>query len=53
MENAHNIPPTGIRLPAGLKALLKKAAKDEGRSMNSEVIKRLERSLKQDGLLQV
>lgn len=52
MENARNIAPTGIRFPASLKAALKKAAKDEGRSLNSEAIKRLERSLREDGLLQ-
>lgn len=51
MENARNIPPTGIRLPDALKDLLKQAAKGEGRSLNSEVIKRIERSLKEDGFI--
>lgn len=52
MKDARNIPPTGVRMPAVLKELLKKVAKDEGRSLNREIVKRLERSLKQDGLLQ-
>ncbi|WP_241697886.1 Arc family DNA-binding protein [Enterobacter cloacae] len=51
MENAHNIPPTGIRFPKYLKEIIKKAAKEEGRSLNSEVIKRIERSLKEDGFI--
>ncbi|EDV7131112.1 TPA: Arc family DNA-binding protein [Salmonella enterica] len=53
MENSRNIAPTGIRFPEQLKEIIKKAAKEEGRSLNSEVIKRIERSLKEDGLLQV
>ncbi|MGP2520454.1 Arc family DNA-binding protein [Pantoea ananatis] len=51
MENARNVPPTGIRFPDALKDLLKQAAKGEGRSLNSEVIKRIERSLKEDGFI--
>lgn len=51
MENARNIAPTGIRFPEALKDLLKQAAKGEGRSVNSEVIKRIERSLKEDGFI--
>ncbi|WP_158782509.1 Arc family DNA-binding protein [Pantoea sp. BAV 3049] len=51
MENASNIPPTGIRFPEALKILLKQVAKEEGRSVNSEVIKRIERSLKEDGFI--
>ncbi|MFL6616013.1 MAG: Arc family DNA-binding protein [Pantoea agglomerans] len=51
MQNARNIPPTGIRFPDALKDLLKQAAKGEGRSLNSEVIKRIERSLKEDGFI--
>ncbi|HCT1737747.1 TPA: Arc family DNA-binding protein [Salmonella enterica subsp. enterica serovar Bredeney] len=51
MEQIHNIPPTGIRFPEHLKEIIKKAAKEEGRSLNSEVIKRIERSLKEDGLI--
>ncbi|MEB7890966.1 Arc family DNA-binding protein [Hafnia alvei] len=53
MENARNIPPTGIRFPGYLKEALKKAAKGEGRSLNSETIKRIERSLKEDGYINV
>ena len=51
MENARNIPPTGIRFPEEVKELLKMAARCEGRSVNSEVIKRIERSLKEDGYI--
>lgn len=51
MENARNIPPTGVRMPEFLKELLKQSARGEGRSLNSEVIKRLERSLKEDGII--
>ncbi|EJV7846061.1 Arc family DNA-binding protein [Escherichia coli] len=51
MHNARNIPPTGIRFPDSLKEILKKAAREEGRSVNSEVIKRIERSLKEDGFI--
>ncbi|ELP0295585.1 TPA: Arc family DNA-binding protein [Klebsiella pneumoniae] len=51
MQNAKSIPPTGIRFPDSLKEVLKRAAKEEGRSINSEVIKRIERSLKEDGFI--
>ncbi|SEQ27661.1 Arc-like DNA binding domain-containing protein [Rosenbergiella nectarea] len=46
-----DIAPTGIRFPEWLKAALKKAATDECRSFNGEVIKRLERSLREDGFI--
>jgi len=52
MYRSKNISPTGVRLPPELKELLKSSAQSEGRSLNNELIKRLERSLKQDGLLQ-
>lgn len=52
MLQVKDIAPTGVRLPPELKEILKLAAKQEGRSLNSELIKRLERSLKEDGLLQ-
>ncbi|EDF7621095.1 Arc family DNA-binding protein [Salmonella enterica] len=51
MKQVRNIPPTGIRFPEGLKEIIKKAAKEGGRSLNSEVIKRIERSLKEDGFI--
>lgn len=51
MDKVSNIAPTGIRFPDYLKDLLKKVAKEEGRSLNNEVIKRLERSLKDDGFI--
>lgn len=51
MKEARNIPPTGIRFPEWLKKALKEAAGSEHRSFNGEVIKRLERSFQEDGLL--
>ncbi|ELI7915925.1 Arc family DNA-binding protein [Yersinia enterocolitica] len=51
MGNARNIPPTGIRFPNWLKEALKSSANKECRSLNGEVIKRLEKSLKEEGLL--
>lgn len=53
MKNIGSIPPTGIRFDSDIKRLLKIAAKKEGRSVNSEVIKRIERSLKEDGYIKV
>lgn len=51
MKKVSDITPTGIRFPPTLKTALKQAAKDEGRSVNNEVLKRMERSLKEDGYL--
>lgn len=51
MKQTCTIPPTGIRFPENLKEIIKKAAKEEGRSLNSEVVKRIERSLKEDGFI--
>lgn len=51
MKKAVSIPPTGIRFDSNIKGLLKIAAKREGRSVNSEVIKRIEKSLKEDGYI--
>lgn len=51
MYQSRSIPPTGIRFPEHLKEIIKRAAKEEGRSLNSEVIKRIERSLKEDGFI--
>ncbi|EIW8572173.1 MULTISPECIES: Arc family DNA-binding protein [Klebsiella] len=51
MKKAVSTPPTGIRFDSNIKELLKIAAKREGRSVNSEVIKRIERSLKEDGYI--
>lgn len=51
MEKVRDIAPTGIRFPTQLKEALKKVAREEGRSLNSEAIMRLARSLKDDGLL--
>lgn len=51
MKEAKNIPPTGIRFPEWLKDALKEAASKECRSLNGEVIKRLEKSLRDEGIL--
>lgn len=51
MKGASKIPPTSIRMPEDLKEALKRAAESEGRSLNSETLKRLERTLKEDGFL--
>ena len=51
MIKVRDISPTGIRFPDHIKNLLKLVAKDEGRSVSSEVIKRIEKSLMEDGLL--
>ncbi len=51
MGKVRDIAPTGIRFPEHIKNILKLAAKEEGRSVNNEVIKRIERSLKDEGLL--
>lgn len=48
MIKTRNIPPTGIRFPEWLKEALKNAANEECRSFNGEVIKRLERSFKEE-----
>ncbi|MEK9497061.1 Arc family DNA-binding protein [Photorhabdus sp. P32] len=48
MEKIREIPPTGVRLPSELKGILKRIAKEEGRSLNSEIVQRLVRSLKND-----
>lgn len=42
------IPPLGVRLPEELKVWLKRVAADSRRSLNSEVIVRLEESRKRD-----
>jgi hypothetical protein len=42
-QNISAITPYGLRLPAPLKRAVKKAAKGNGRSMNSEIIYQLER----------
>ena len=51
MEKVKNIAPTGIRFPESLKEVIKSVAKIEGRSLNNEVIKRIERSLREDGYI--
>lgn len=39
-----NIPPTGVRMPPELKDRLDAAKKKNGRSLNSEIVTRLEQS---------
>jgi Arc-like DNA binding domain len=40
-----SIPPFGLRMQSGLKRRLEEAAKANGRSLNSEIVARLEQSL--------
>lgn len=44
-----NIPPFGLRMQSGLKRRLEGAAKASGRSLNSEIVARLERSFQEEG----
>jgi hypothetical protein len=44
-----SIPPFGLRMQPGLKRRLEEAAKANGRSLNSEIVARLERSFREDG----
>lgn len=41
-----DIAPLGIRIPPEIKEKLKEKAKEEGRSLNSEIVQRLIKSLK-------
>ena len=41
-----DIAPLGIRIPPEIKEKLKEKAKEKGRSLNSEIVQRLIRSLK-------
>ncbi|HGE8458726.1 TPA: Arc family DNA-binding protein [Serratia marcescens] len=41
-----DITPLGVRIPLDIKEKLKEKAKEEGRSLNSEIVQRLIRSLK-------
>lgn len=43
-EKIANIPPFGLRMQQGLKARVEAAAKENGRSLNSEIVARLEKS---------
>nr|WP_275348525.1 Arc family DNA-binding protein [Xenorhabdus bovienii] len=40
-------------MPENLMVLMKKIARNEGRSFNSEVVQRVIRTLKEDGLIDV
>ncbi|MFP2768029.1 Arc family DNA-binding protein [Oceanisphaera sp. KMM 10153] len=42
------VKPFGLRMQPELKALLQKLAKDNGRSLNSELIQRLKESVKSE-----
>ncbi|HCL5268736.1 TPA: Arc family DNA-binding protein [Salmonella enterica] len=46
-----DISPLGIRIPPDVKEKLKEKAKEEGRSLNSEIVQRLIRSLKREGVV--
>ncbi len=44
-----NIPPFGLRMQPELRRRVEAVAKANGRSLNSEIVARLERSLREDG----
>lgn len=46
--NINLIPPTGFRIYPELKDWLKVKAKENGRSLNSEVVQRLEKSIAEE-----
>ncbi|MGQ6015079.1 Arc family DNA-binding protein [Serratia sp. IR-2025] len=46
-----DITPLGVRISPDLKEVLKEKAKEEGRSLNSEIVQRLIRSLRQEGVM--
>lgn len=48
MEHAREISPFGLRLPGELRAKLENAARIAGRSLNSEILHRLEHSFAED-----
>lgn len=48
MEGARQAPQSNIRFPAELKAHLKEQAKRNRRSLNDEIVWRLEQSKKED-----
>ena len=43
-ENIRDLAPTGVRIPSGLKKSLKEKSKENNRSMNAEIVARLEES---------
>ena len=43
--------PLMVRMPPGLRELIKELAKDNCRSMNSEIVQRLKEALKNEGKL--
>lgn len=49
--NVRDISPLRLRVDPEIKEILKFIAKKEGRSLNSEMVQRLKRTLIQDGLL--
>jgi hypothetical protein len=49
MNEAKKIPPLQVRVPTDLKAWLKEQAQKNHRSLNGELVYRLERSRQQEG----
>ena len=47
-ENIRDLAPTGVRIPSKLKSMLKEKAKANNRSMNAEIVARLEASFLTD-----
>lgn len=48
MKGVKNIQPFGLRMQADIKELLRAQAENNGRSLHSEIMMRLKRSLQQD-----
>lgn len=46
MDDRHKLPPSPVRLPSDLKKWLQHQAVDAGRSLNKEILVRLEQSRK-------
>ncbi|HGJ5865911.1 MULTISPECIES: Arc family DNA-binding protein [Arsenophonus] len=46
-----DIAPIGVRMQSEVKEALKKVAKEQGRSLNSEIVQRLKESLKKEGVV--
>ena len=50
MSDRHTLPPYSLRMPSELRGLLEKSAKKSKRSLNAEIIARLEQTFSDDHL---
>lgn len=51
MKGASNIAPFGLRMPEGVKSHIAEMAKVHGRSMNAEIVYRLETTIKKEDVI--